>query len=69
MPPVTPLLDTITEPAELRALGQDQLRRVAEELRAETIDTVSTTGGHLGSALGVDIGPPALGLDGHSGRE
>jgi 1-deoxy-D-xylulose-5-phosphate synthase len=53
MPPSTPLLDTITDPSALRGLGVDQLAQVAEELRAETIDTVSTTGGHLGSALGV----------------
>jgi 1-deoxy-D-xylulose-5-phosphate synthase len=49
----TPLLDTVTDPADLRGLSPDQLKQVAEELRAETIDTVSTTGGHLGSALGV----------------
>jgi len=49
----TPLLDTIADPAALRALDLEQLRQAADELRAETIDTVSTTGGHLGSALGV----------------
>ena len=53
MPPQTPLLDTVAEPADLRSLGQDQLRQLSDELRAEVIDTVSTTGGHLGSALGV----------------
>jgi 1-deoxy-D-xylulose-5-phosphate synthase len=53
MPPSTPLLDTVTDPADLRSLDIDQLKQAAEELRAETIDTVSTTGGHLGSALGV----------------
>jgi 1-deoxy-D-xylulose-5-phosphate synthase len=53
MPPATPLLDTVSDPSDLRALGHDQLRQLADELRAETIDTVSTTGGHLGSALGV----------------
>jgi 1-deoxy-D-xylulose-5-phosphate synthase len=51
--PVTPLLDTIKLPADLRKLPLDQLRQVAEELRAETIDAVSVTGGHLGAGLGV----------------
>ena len=51
--PQTPLLDTIRTPADLRGLGLPQLRQVADELRAETIDVVSVTGGHLGSALGV----------------
>jgi 1-deoxy-D-xylulose-5-phosphate synthase len=53
MKPSTPLLDTIADPADLRGLAPEALKQVAEELRAETIDTVSTTGGHLGSALGV----------------
>ena len=51
--PETPLLDTILEPKDLRALKPDQLRQVADELRAETIDAVSVTGGHLGAGLGV----------------
>ncbi|MDP2696840.1 1-deoxy-D-xylulose-5-phosphate synthase [Thalassospira sp.] len=49
----TPLLDTITIPADLRALEQSQLRQLADELRTETIDAVSVTGGHLGAGLGV----------------
>ena len=49
----TPLLDTVRTPEDLRGLGLGQLRQVADELRAETIDVVSVTGGHLGSALGV----------------
>ncbi|MFN3688763.1 1-deoxy-D-xylulose-5-phosphate synthase N-terminal domain-containing protein, partial [Salinarimonas sp.] len=53
MPPSTPLLDTIDSPARLRDLADDQLRQVADELRAETIDAVSVTGGHLGAGLGV----------------
>ncbi len=53
MTPSTPLLDMVADPADLRGLSTDQLKQVAEELRAETVDTVSTTGGHLGSALGV----------------
>jgi 1-deoxy-D-xylulose-5-phosphate synthase len=49
----TPLLDTIDDPADLRRLPSEELRRVADELRLETIDTVSVTGGHLGAGLGV----------------
>jgi 1-deoxy-D-xylulose-5-phosphate synthase len=51
--PVTPLLDTIDTPEELRRLKPEQLRQVADELRAETISAVSVTGGHLGAGLGV----------------
>src|SRR6185312_4923210 len=49
----TPLLDRVLVPSDLRNLSAEQLRVVADELRAETIDAVSVTGGHLGSALGV----------------
>ncbi len=49
----TPLLDGINSPADLRALPESDLRQVADELRAETIDAVSETGGHLGAGLGV----------------
>ncbi|NTU77222.1 MAG: 1-deoxy-D-xylulose-5-phosphate synthase [Alphaproteobacteria bacterium] len=48
-----PLLDAVKIPADLRKLPVAQLRQLADELRAETIDTVSVTGGHLGSGLGV----------------
>ncbi|KAB2862910.1 MAG: 1-deoxy-D-xylulose-5-phosphate synthase, partial [Bauldia sp.] len=51
--PQTPLLDAIAAPADLKALGRDDLRRLADELRAEIIDAVSVTGGHLGAGLGV----------------
>ena len=51
--PTTPLLDTIRTPDELRALPPEQLRQLADELRAETIAAVGVTGGHLGSGLGV----------------
>ncbi|WP_244645677.1 1-deoxy-D-xylulose-5-phosphate synthase N-terminal domain-containing protein, partial [Salinarimonas ramus] len=51
--PDTPLLDTIRDPSALRGLSDQELRRVADELRAETIDAVSVTGGHLGAGLGV----------------
>lgn len=49
----TPLLDTVPTPADLRKLDASQLRQVADELRAEMIDAVSVTGGHLGAGLGV----------------
>ncbi|MBY0423526.1 MAG: 1-deoxy-D-xylulose-5-phosphate synthase [Parvularculaceae bacterium] len=49
----TPLLDQIKYPADLRKFAKGQLRQVADELRAEVIDAVSVTGGHLGSGLGV----------------
>ena len=49
----TPLLDTINNPAALRELAPQRLRQLADELRAETIDAVSLTGGHLGAGLGV----------------
>ena len=51
--PVTPLLDRVTVPSDLRNYSADQLKRLADELRAETIDAVSVTGGHLGASLGV----------------
>jgi 1-deoxy-D-xylulose-5-phosphate synthase len=53
MPPVTPLLDKIKGPADLKGLTIGELRQVADQLRAETIDVVSVTGGHLGAGLGV----------------
>ncbi|HUN94902.1 MAG TPA: 1-deoxy-D-xylulose-5-phosphate synthase [Bradyrhizobium sp.] len=49
----TPLLDTIRTPEDLRRLKVEQLRQVADELRQETIDAVSVTGGHFGAGLGV----------------
>ncbi|HEX4695592.1 1-deoxy-D-xylulose-5-phosphate synthase [Sphingomonas sp.] len=51
--PPTPLLDTVSTPKDLRNLQPTQLRQLADELRAETISAVGTTGGHLGSGLGV----------------
>ena len=51
--PVTPLLDTVKVPADLRTLSKDQLSQFADELRQETISAVSVTGGHLGAGLGV----------------
>src|SRR6202166_2640143 len=49
----TKLLDAIRSPADLRKLPESDLRRLADELRAETISAVSVTGGHLGAGLGV----------------
>ena len=49
----TPLLDRIERPADLRQLARIDLRQLADELRAEMIDAVSVTGGHLGAGLGV----------------
>ncbi len=49
----TPLLDTIHTPDDLRRLKVEQVRQVADELRLETIDAVSVTGGHFGAGLGV----------------
>ncbi|WP_397594622.1 1-deoxy-D-xylulose-5-phosphate synthase N-terminal domain-containing protein, partial [Sphingorhabdus sp.] len=51
--PVTPLLDKVKIPADLRTLQPSQLRQFADELRTETISAVSVTGGHLGAGLGV----------------
>ena len=51
--PHTPLLDTVDVPADLRKLKPEDLRQFADELRAEMISAVGTTGGHLGSGLGV----------------
>jgi 1-deoxy-D-xylulose-5-phosphate synthase len=53
MPPVTPLLDTVASPADTRSFTLPQLKQLADEVRAETIDSVSVTGGHLGAGLGV----------------
>ncbi len=49
----TPLLDRIQTPKDLRELPETDLLQVAAELRQETIDAVSVTGGHLGAGLGV----------------
>src|ERR1700681_1994141 len=51
--PATPLLDRVHVPADMRNLSAEQLGQLADELRAETIDAVATTGGHLGAGLGV----------------
>ena len=53
MPPLTPALDKIKSPKDLKNLNIGELREVADDLRLETIDAVSVTGGHLGAGLGV----------------
>jgi 1-deoxy-D-xylulose-5-phosphate synthase len=49
----TPLLDRVKTPDDLRKLPEPSLPQLAAELRQETIDAVSVTGGHLGAGLGV----------------
>ena len=49
----TPLLDKVTYPADMRGFSREEVKQLANELRAEVIDAVSVTGGHLGAGLGV----------------
>ena len=49
----TPLLDTVDNPAQLKAIAREQLPALCAELRKVILDTVSVTGGHLGSGMGV----------------
>ena len=49
----TTVLDSIKNPADLRRINAQHLQQVANELRAETINAVAVTGGHLGASLGV----------------
>ncbi len=51
--PETPTLDRVKDPSDLRGMTDSELKRLADELRAETISAVSVTGGHLGAGLGV----------------
>jgi len=51
--PETPVLDSLHTPSDIRSLSPADLKTLADEVRAEVIDVVSKTGGHLGSALGV----------------
>ena len=51
--PITPILDRVIVPSDMKALSDRELRQLADELRAETISAVSVTGGHLGAGLGV----------------
>lgn len=51
--PDTPMLDKIHFPRDLKGYNSKELQQIADELRLETIDVVSQTGGHLGAGLGV----------------
>lgn len=51
--PATPLLDRASSPAELRRLGEADLKTLADELRQYLLYTVGQTGGHFGAGLGV----------------
>ena len=51
--PQTPLLDQVEFPADIRKFPKSELAQLADELRSEMISAVSTSGGHLGSGLGV----------------
>lgn len=51
--PVTPILDRVRVPSDMKGLSDRELSQLADELRAETISAVSVTGGHLGAGLGV----------------
>lgn len=51
--PLTPTLDRVACPADIKALTDPELSTLSDELRAEVISAVSETGGHLGSSLGV----------------
>ncbi|WP_421785930.1 1-deoxy-D-xylulose-5-phosphate synthase [Hyphobacterium sp.] len=53
MASTTPILDSVTSPADLKDMKIETLRQLADDVRTETIDAVSTTGGHLGAGLGV----------------
>lgn len=53
-PPVKPVLDTVQCPEDLKRLDMRQLKQLANELRWEVIESVSKTGGHLSSSLGVN---------------
>ena len=53
LPSKTRLLDTVSLPADLKGRSREALKQIADELRAEVIDAVSVTGGHLGAGLGV----------------
>ena len=52
-PSGTPLLDTVADPADIRGFTTEQLKQLADELRRDTVRSVSITGGHLGASLGV----------------
>src|SRR5437016_13909412 len=48
-----PILERIHSPADVRALTREELKALADEIRARLIDVCSRTGGHIGAGLGV----------------
>lgn len=50
---LTPLLDRVHTPADMRGLSDDELKQLSQDVRTELVDAVSVTGGHLGAGLGV----------------
>ena len=52
-PDTTPILDSVNLPSDMKRLDMKQLKQLCNELRWETINSVSKVGGHLGSSLGV----------------
>ena len=57
------LLDSVQFPKDIREFSQDQLIQLADEVRAEMIDAVSVTGGHLGAGLGMAVARDLAGRD------
>jgi len=57
MPPVTPLLDKVSSPADTRGFSLTELKQLADDVRAETLEPVSVSGGPLGT------GPKRLELE------
>lgn len=53
-PPSKPILDTVNSPADMKRLSMRELKQLANELRWEVLESVSKTGGHLSSSLGVN---------------
>eukprot|EP00955_Chlamydomonas_euryale_P043292 352550-Chlamydomonas_euryale.AAC.11 len=51
--PSTPLLDTVNFPVHMKNFNMQQLQQLCKELRSDIVHTVSRTGGHLSSSLGV----------------
>src|SRR3954465_3319262 len=49
---MTPLIEKIDGPADLRTLNDEQLQQVAQEVRELIIDTIGEIGGHFGANLG-----------------
>ncbi|WP_194847541.1 1-deoxy-D-xylulose-5-phosphate synthase [Candidatus Neptunochlamydia vexilliferae] len=50
---MTPILDTLTHPQQLKEFSHGELKRLAEEIRVRVMDVLSVTGGHLSSNLGI----------------